>query len=484
MPSLSREARTAAAVKRDRRICVVLGNPPYSGHSANRTGKDDSLRGYYEVDGRPLGEKNPKWLQDDYVKFLRLAQLRIEEAGEGIVGLVINHGYLDNSTFRGLRRSLMNSFDEIYLLDLHGNRRKRETSPEGGTDENVFDIEQGVSILLAVKKPGAKLPLPRNGGEGRGEGGRDQIVARADLWGNRAKKLRWLAARTVESTSWTDLAPRAPSYLFVERDARLEELYVRGIPLPEIFPERSVGVLTARDAFVMDFDLEPLRRKIVMLRSGLVPGELVPVEYPRDTRSWKLSEAIRRAGADKEWEGRFTEILYRPFDVRHIFYADYLVERTRERVMRHLLGGANLALVVPRQSKDGAGALVADRIVAHKAVSAYDINHVFPLYLLPEGIFAERVPNVVPNVAAEVLRFLERSLGEAPAPEAVLHYVYAVLYSYGYRDRYAPFLAADFPRIPFPRDRRLFEAMAELGKELVGLHLPGRPLRPAVQFLG
>lgn len=461
MPSLSREARTAAAVKRDRRICVVLGNPPYSGHSANRTGEDD--RTYYEVDGRPLGERNPKWLRDDYVKFLRFAQLRIEEAGEGVVGLVINHGYLDNSTFRGLRRSLMNSFEEIHLLDLHGNRRKRETSPDGGIDENVFDIEQGVSILLAVKKPG----LPRR-------------QVRADLWGNRAKKLRWLAARDVETTPWTELAPRAPAYLFVQRDARLEELYVRGIPLPEIFLERSVGVLTARDAFVMDFDFGPLRDRIRLLRSGLLPGELVPVEYPRDTRSWKLSEAIRRAAADREWEGRFTEILYRPFDLRHVFYADYLVERTRERIMRHLLGGANLALIVPRQSKDGAGALVTDRIVAHKAVSAYDINHVFPLYLLPEGIFAGRVP----NIASEVLRFLERSLGESPSPEAVLHYVYAVLYSHGYRDRYAPFLATDFPRIPFPHDRRVFEAMAGFGRELVDLHLPGRPLRPTVRFVG
>lgn len=466
MPSLSREARTAAAVKRDPRISVVLGNPPYSGHSANRTGRDDPIRTYYEVDGRPLGERNPKWLRDDYVKFLRFAQQRIEEAGEGVLGLVINHGYLDNSTFRGLRRSLMRSFDEIYLLDLHGNRRKRETSPDGGVDENVFDIEQGVSILLAVRKAG----LPRR-------------QARFDLWGNRAKKLRWLAARTVESTPWTDLAPRAPAYLFVERDAALEERYVRGIPLPEIFPERSVGVLTARDAFVMDFDREALRSRIVMLRSGLLPGELVPIDHPRDTRSWKLSEAIRRARSDKGWEGRFTEILYRPFDLRHVFYADYLVERTRERIMRHLLAGPNLALVVPRQSKDGAGALVADRIVAHKAVSAYDINHVFPLYLLPEGIFGGRVP----NVAAEVLRFLERSLGPAPtplAPEDLLGYVYAVLYSHGYRDRYAPFLASDFPRIPFPRDRRVFEALAGLGRELVDLHLPGRPLRPAVRFVG
>lgn len=465
LPSLAREVRKAAEVKEDRRICVVLGNPPYSGHSANPRKKKekDPLRTYYQVDGEPLGEKNLKWLQDDYVKFLRFAQSRIDESGEGVVGLVLNHGYLDNPTFRGLRRSLMDSFEEVYVLDLHGNRRKREVSPDGARDENVFDIEQGVSILLAVKKAGLQ-----------------KSVRRADLYGNRAKKLRWLAARDVESTPWTELQPRGPSYLFMERDTRVEELYVRGIPLPEIFPEHSVGVLTARDAFVMDFDLPKLRDQIIHLRKGLLPRDMVPENYPRDTGSWKLAEAVRRAGADLDWEKRFTEILYRPFDLRHIFYADYLVERPRERVMGHLLRGRNLALVVPRQSKDGPGALVTEHITAHKAVSAYDINYVFPLYLLPEGMFPERTPNVAP----EVLRFLERSLGMVPEPEAILGYVYALLYSTRYRDRYAAFLASDFPRILFPRDRYLFDALAGLGKELMDLHLPGRPLRPTTQFLG
>ncbi|MFP5288863.1 MAG: type ISP restriction/modification enzyme, partial [Thermoanaerobaculia bacterium] len=441
-----------------------------------RKRKEDPVRAYYQVDGVPLKEKNAKWLQDDYVKFLRFAQRRIDAHGQGVIGLVLNHGYLDNPTFRGLRRSLMDSFDEVYVLDLHGNRRKREVTPAGARDENVFDIEQGVSILLAVKKP----PLPRNGGEGRGEGGRDQSVFRADLRGNRASKLRWLAARDVESTSWTALQPRGPGYLFVERDARLEEMYVRGIPLPEIFPERSVGVLTARDAFVMDFELPELRKRVIQLRKGLLPREVVPDGYPRDTGSWKLAEAVRKAGEDAEWETRFTYILYRPFDLRHVFYADYLVERPRERVMGHLLRGSNLALVVPRQSKDGPGALVTENLAAHKAVSAYDINYIFPLWLLPEGIFPARVPNVAP----EVLRFLERSLGTAPGPEAILGYVYAVLYSHRYRDRYAAFLASDFPRILFPRDLHLFEAMAGLGAELIGLHLPGRPLRPTTRFFG
>ena len=485
MPSLAREVRKAAEVKEDRRICVVLGNPPYSGHSENPVErgkrKDDPVRAYYRMDGVPLREKNAKWLQDDYVKFLRFAQRRIDESEDGgVIGLVLNHGYLDNPTFRGLRRSLMDSFDEVFVLDLHGNRRKREVTPSGARDENVFDIEQGVSILLAVKKP----PLPRFGGRGEGEQDRSKSVFRADLRGNRAGKLRWLAARDVESTPWTALQPRGPSYLFVERDTRLEELYVRGIRLPEIFPEHSVGVLTARDAFVMDFDLPELRRRIIQLRRGLLPREVVPDGYPRDTGSWKLAEAVRRAGEDGLWETRFTEILFRPFDLRHVFYADYLVERPRERVMGHLLRGGNLALVLPRQSRDAPGAqmtaLVTERIAAHKAVGAYDINYVFPLWLWPEGIFPERVPNVSP----EVLRFLGRSLGTAPGPEAILGYVYAVLCSHRYRERYAAFLAADFPRILFPRNRYLFDALAGLGSELVQLHLPGRPLRPATRFLG
>jgi hypothetical protein len=471
LPSLAREVRKAAEVKADRRISVVIGNPPYSGHSANR-GAGGMLRqshapgdeGYYQVDGHPLGERNTKWLQDDYVKFLRFAQRKVDEHGEGVVGLVINHGYLDNSTFRGLRRSLMNSFDEIYLLDLHGNRRKREVSPDGVPDENVFDIEQGVSILLAVKKRDPAHP-PR--------------IARADLWGSRKKKVRFLEGRDVDSTQWTDLQVRAPAYLFVHRDARREEAYVRGILLPEIFPEHSVGVLTARDAFVIAMEYQVLRDRVIKLRSGLLPGDLVPEDYPRDTGSWKLAEAVLRARQDLAWESRFTEILYRPFDYRPIFYADYLVERMRDRLMQHLLGAPNLALVVPRHGRDGFGALVTDRIAAHKAVSAHDVNHVFPLYLQEKGVIPRR-----PNLGLGVLRFLERLYGKPPEPDEVLRYVYAVLYSEEYRTRYAAFLATDFPRIPFPRDRRLFEALAKLGAELIDLHLPGRPLRPTIQFLG
>lgn len=165
------EANEASRVKKDVPVMVILGNPPYSGHSANkswqyvtfrkkngahqrkkvRTFIGDLMQDYYKVDGKPLGERNPKWLDDDYVKFIRFAQWRIERTGHGVLGFITNHGYLDNPTFRGMRQSLLDSFDTIYVLDLHGNTKRKEAAPDGSRDENVFDIQQGVAIGIMVK---------------------------------------------------------------------------------------------------------------------------------------------------------------------------------------------------------------------------------------------------------------------------------------------------------------------------------------------
>ena len=160
MSSLAQESRLAGKVKREVPILVILGNPPYSGHSSN-IGEwiSKEIKDYYQVDGKPLGERNSKWLQDDYVKFIRFAQWKIDQAGEGVLGFITNHSYLDNPTFRGMRRSLMKSFDHIYLLDLHGNSLKKEKCPDGSKDENVFDIRTGVAIGLFIKKPGLKKKI-------------------------------------------------------------------------------------------------------------------------------------------------------------------------------------------------------------------------------------------------------------------------------------------------------------------------------------
>lgn len=432
------EAREAGKVKSERRITVILGNPPWAGHSANQgKGQDEAYR---RIGGEPLGEKNTKWLRDDYVKFLRFAQRKVDEAGEGIVAFVTNHSYLDNPTFRGMRRSLLETFDEIYLLDLHGNGKKKERAPGGGADANVFDgVRQGAAVAVLVKKPG----LPKR-------------VLRADLWGSRAAKLGWLGERDVEATDWRPIDPRGPAFLFAPRDAALEEEYRRGVPLPEIFPEHSVGIVTGRDALVVGTDPAELKRRIAFFRRG-------------DTR----------AAADAEWEDRFLPFLRHPFDRRTIFYADYLIERPRRKVMRHLLAGRNLGLIVPRQHKEEPGAFVTDVIVGHKAVSAYDINTVFPLWLDSGGLTGR-----IANVSPAFLRLLATRTGEAPSPDGLLQYVYAVLYAPAYRRRYADLLRADFPRIPPPRGREGFLAMAGLGAVLIDLHLlrSDRLARPGVRF--
>lgn len=452
--SLSLESREAGKVKKDLAVTVVLGNPPWSGHSANQ-GQGFTDGAYLRMDG---GERNTKWLQDDYVKFLRFAQRKIDQAGEGIVAFVTNHSYLDNPTFRGMRRSLLDTFDEIYVLDLHGNGRKEKQA----ADANVFeDVRQGAAVALLVKKPG----LPKR-------------VLRADLWGSRAGKLQWLAENDVETTGWTAVEPAGPAFLFAPRDAALEEEYRRGVPLPEIFPEHSVGIVTGRDAFVLDTDPAALRRRIRFLRET---GDAL--DAPKETASWKLSQAVESLRKDGDWEARFHRVLYRPFDWRTVFYADYAVERPRTRVMRHLLAGKNLGLIVPRQAREGPGALVTDALVAHKAVSAYDINSVFPLYLDPgEGRLDGR--GRIANVAPGHLRLLEGRLGEEPSPELVLQYVYAVLYSPPYRRRYADLLKADFPRVPLPRDRGSFLELAGLGAVLIDLHLlrSDRLDRPGILF--
>lgn len=475
--ALAQESHEADRIKESEPICVLIGNPPWAGHSANPDAEYNKLlqgygfadgrsdEGYFRVDGETLGERNPKWLRDDYVKFLRFAQWKVDQNGEGIVGFVTNHGWLDGTTFRGMRRSLLRTFDEVYVLDLHGNRRRREGMPDqSGTDANVFGIEQGVAIVLLVKQPG----LARR-------------VLRADLRGGRSYKLRWLAGQDVESTPWTEVEPEGPAWLFVRGDAALEAEYRRGLPLPHIFEISSAGLITGRDALVIDVDRERLRQRVKDFRRELMLRE---AGGGRGIAAWRLSpERLRRAREDTAWEERITTFLFRPFDLRYIFAADYALERPREAVLRHLRQGNNLALIVPRQHKEEAGALVTDLPAGHKAVSAHDVNSVFPLWLEPAGALAgERTP----NLTSKVRSLLGDLYGEVPAPEEILRYVYAVLWAPSYRERYAELLRRDFPRIPFPAEREAFDRLAALGAELIDLHLLRDPrlAESRVRFLG
>ncbi|MGH7774779.1 MAG: type ISP restriction/modification enzyme, partial [Candidatus Binatia bacterium] len=325
---------------------MILGNPPYSGHSANvpwktqlvlkgkKTVKRRALtfigkliEDYKRVNGKPLGEKNPKWLQDDYVKFIRFAQWKINEAGEGVLGFITNHSYLDNPTFRGMRQSLMDSFDHIYLLDLHGNTLKKEKCPDGSEDKNVFDIRQGVAIGFFVKKKGLK-----------------KKVSHAERWGLREEKYNWLLENELNTTKWKLIYPKSDLYLFVPREEANEDRYNSYPKVSEIFPVSSVGIVTSRDPFVIDFEKEPLRRRVMMFRDPKMPDELIRQTFAlEDTANWNLGQAREKVKQEEHWQKAVTKILYRPFDIQWIFYHDELVERSRKEVMRHMMQ-SNLGL--------------------------------------------------------------------------------------------------------------------------------------------
>ncbi len=323
MSSLSEESHLAGKVKKEQPILVILGNPPYSGHSSNTgTWISKKIKSYYEVDGKPLGEKNPKWLQDDYVKFFRFAQWKINQAGEGLLGLITNHSYLDNPTFRGMRQSLIENFDELYLLDLHGNSLKKERCRDGSKDENVFDIKQGVAIAIFIKRK-TKKEVSK--------------IFYSEAWGLREQKYALLSEQDIKTTRWQTLKPSSAFYLFVPRDERLATLYERYPGVNEIFPVSSVGIVTSRDNFVIDIDREKLKRRIAMFCDGQLEDEIVREAFHlADKTNWKLREARNTLRKNGEWEKSITQIVYRPFDTRWIYYHDAVIERSRRDVMEHI----------------------------------------------------------------------------------------------------------------------------------------------------
>ena len=466
LSSLAEESHLAGEVKKQQPILVILGNPPYSGHSVNRGDWILAKIGdYRQVDGKPLGEKNPKWLQDDYVKFLRFAQWKIEEAGRGVVGMITNHSYLDNPTFRGMRQSLMRTFDEIYVLDLHGNSLKRETCPDGSKDENVFDIRQGVAIAFLIKH-GKKRGAPA-------------AVNHAERWGLRKQKYDWLLSHDAGSTAWQQIAPKSEFYLFVPRDEVGLITYQRCPSVKEIFPLNGVGMTTARDEFVMDLDKQKLANRIRLFKhSKLADDELHTFFQIKRKKGWSIRRAwsMLKDMPDYDLERLTVPVLYRPFDIRWIFYHDSVVWRTVKRVMCHMLAGENVALITPKQNKNEFGALVSSTIGAHKSVAAYDINYYFPLYLYPDtdrkDLFTHHEPSKrQTNLDPKLMAMLKEAYGRKPSPEEIFHYVYAVLYADTYREKYAKFLKIDFPRIPFAADAKVFLTLAALGERLVGLHL-------------
>jgi predicted helicase len=479
MESLTEESELAGKVKKHQPILVILGNPPYSGHSSN---KGDwitkQIESYKMVDGKPLGEKNPKWLQDDYVKFIRFAQWKIDQMGEGVLGFITNHSYLDNPTFRGMRQSLLNSFNEIYILDLHGNSLKKEKAPDGSKDENVFDIRQGVSIAIFIKEKEKK---------------KECKIFHADLFGKREKKYDWLSKNEIKKTKWKQIHPRSDLYLFIPRDEELLSGYERYWKITEMFALNSVGIVTSRDDFAVDEKRETLVRRMQMFRDRSEPDELIARAFGlKDTGAWKLKTAREELMSDSEYLDSLRPILYRPFDTRWIFYHDAVIERTRREVMQHMFG-ENISLIVPRRVETAipwAHAFISNCITDHVAVSLKTIDYCFPLsiYKRKDDEKKKKTPKIVQMMMvfepeeeygeepelnySPVFRAWIKDLYKKPiSGQQVFNYIYAVLYSNAYRKKYAEFLKSDFPRVPFTSDYRLFTKLATKGEELVELHL-------------
>ncbi len=479
-PFLSDEANEALSVKRDKPILVILGNPPYSRHSANpsRDSKGELtfigklIEDYKEIDGELIDEPTLKALQDDYVKFIRWAQWRIDRNGEGVLGYIVNNSFLCGPTFRGMRHSLLGSFNTIYILNLHGSIRIQERVPDGEKDKNVFDISQGVCILLCVKERDNPEPA---------------MVYYFDMWGNRSEKYRKLFENDVRSTEWSKLKPESHQYFFVPYPTGYSAEYDSGWKITDIFQTSSIGIVTARDKLTIHRTAEAIRETVTDFVSLSVEDARVKYNLGDDTRDWKVHFAQVDLRNHPNANQHIKPINYRPYDTRWTYYTGGTKGfhcMPRPTNMPNLLS-ENIALCICRivTSKNWQHALVTDNITENCYVSnrGSESGHVFPLYLYPDSEVllgsTERELNFKPaflTTLAETLglpQITPLNLPEGIAPEEILAYIYAVLYSPTYRERYFEFLRYDFPRVPLPKNIDYFRNLAALGQELINWHL-------------
>jgi predicted helicase len=480
---LSSEANEANHIKRDNPVMCVIGNPPYSGISSNNGEWISNLiEDYKYVDGIHFNERK-HWLNDDYVKFLRYGQHYIEKNGSGVLAFINPHGFLDNPTFRGMRWNLLKTFDKIYTIDLHGNSKKKEVCPDGSPDQNVFDIMQGVAITLFVKT--AKKKDKELG-----------KVFHYDLYGKRDGKYDFLNENNLNTIQFEKLKYQKPYYFFVPKNNEGKESYDTGFGIDELFPTNVTGIVTARDSVVLDFDKNDLLSRInkftdsnytdAETRAWLFPNKKDGKYLAGDSRGWKLAEA-RIEIASNQHQNLIKKFTYRPFENRYIYYSPYMVDWGREEYMHHLLSGENTALILPKQvpDKESAGAYLTKNIAGHKTCSAYNINNIFPLYLYPKTNGQKTIEETIkrtPNLNQEIVKEIAEKLNlnftnekestkDTFAPIDILDYIYAVLHSPTYREKYKEFLKIDFPRVPYPKDQDTFWKLVKLGGEIRQIHL-------------
>ncbi|GHP98222.1 DNA methyltransferase [Helicobacter pylori] len=520
-PIFETELLNAQEIKKDEKILIITGNPPYSGASSNEGLFEWEVKATYGIEPefqtieiernakltdkikkllkniqtqkegdksvkntnknalknlkqlhskyKLQNEKNPKWILDDYVKFMRFAQNKIESLGHGLFGFISNNAFLDNPTFRGLRRSLLECYDELYILNLHGNARKKEKTPQGADDENVFNIMQGVSINLFVKKAQTTK----------------QKIYYYDVYGERAEKYAFLAQNDLNSIEWLEIAPREPFYLLLPLKTRLLDEYEQGFSVKDMFQVGSTGICSQRDHVVFHKKKESLL-ELLKDFSTLEPSELRrKYDIGDDSRDWRLEYAIREVKTNiKRLEEYIVLCQYRPFDYRWTYYtgkSKSFIAYPRGEVFKHMLPPPpptnpktpnqtrkNVALITSRRfcqsQKSGVG-FVSNKISDLRTWTCPGMeggDYANPLY---------HSPNYTENFTPEFRSFIDKHYNHSFEPLEVLGYIYALLYSPNYRKRYEEFLKADYPKILFTKNKDLFRALSLLGIELIGLHV-------------
>ena len=443
---LTTESMEANEVKKEKPIMVVMGNPPYSVSSSNKGEWIENLMRDYKKD---LNERNIQPLSDDYIKFIRYAQWFIEKNGEGVIAYISNNSFIDGLIHRQMRKSLLETFNKIYILDLHGNSKKQEKAPDGKSDENVFDIQQGVSISLFVKKNGKKATKCE--------------IQYSELFGERTSKYEYLLANSIGKIKWNLLAVKEKNYYFCTKNFKDEKEYFSGISIESLFRIKAAGIKTHKDSTVIGFN---------------------PVELQN-----QVNEFFDHSGMKSIFnQSSIKSITYRPFDNRKIYYDKDIVVRHRYEQMYHSMM-ANTSLIIGRQTKNTIPThfFVANVLSEMKTGESSTGSYQFQLYLYPKSAdITSEMGTRTHNFDLETISTIEDNLQLKFIPDHehadsgkegtfnpldILDYIYAILHSPTYRERYKEFLKIDFPRIPFTSDQKLFWALVEKGREIRQYHL-------------
>ena len=492
MRFVAAEAKAADEVKQDKPIMVVLGNPPYSVSSANKSEYIEGLMDRYKEAVRD--ERNIQPLSDDYIKFIRFAHDRIERTGSGVVAMITNNSYLSGLIHRGMRKELIGTFDEVFIVNLHGNSLIGEVSPNGNFDENVFDIRQGVSIIFLIKSQISTAT--------------STYVKYIDMWGNRKTKYNLLNQLNFNEVDWQILNSISPHYFFIPKDFSLIDEYASQKELLQIIPTNSSGMNTLHDAFVINFDKDYLKQIIKDACNLNISNITFRGKYKvQDSRDWSVDEFREKTlnTNPTTYLNSIKECLYRPFDHRWIILNDDFIGYPRWETTFHFLKSDSIGLVTLKQANETVSCLCSNKILGqHKIVDPYNRSYIFPLFLYPQPntgtLFSStatspwppdpnhgnRVPNLDPAFVAEMADKLgltfdphlagrEHPIKTQFGPEDILAYIYAIFHSPTYRERYAEFLKIDFPRVPLTANPALFRWLVGLGRELLALHLMESP---------